>query len=266
MNKNWRLILDGKNDGYYNMAVDEAILESYSSQKIPTLRIYGWNSPFITLGFNQDCRKVLNCAQVPFTRRITGGSAIFHNREVTYSLVCSLEDLALPKQVKGSYRALCLFLKVFYRSLGLKAEFARDVLHDKLGSYGNFCFSSCQHFDLLIEGKKIGGNAQRRKRDIIFQQGSIPQEVDFSEIEKTINGALNLQASVASLNGILKKETDFYSLQDLLRDSFMKAFGVNLIKGGLCPEEKQACSSLMEGKYKSESWKVYRNNKQLQSV
>ena len=74
MAKKWRLILDDKNNGFYNMAVDEAILLNYSYYKIPTLRIYGWDNPFISLGYNQIPEKVINLKEdIPFVRRITGG-------------------------------------------------------------------------------------------------------------------------------------------------------------------------------------------------
>ena len=84
MGKTWRLILVQKCDGYYNMAVDEAMLLGYNSFKTPTLRVYGWDKPFISLGYNQNPKDILNLkGEVPFVRRITGGSAILHHKELT---------------------------------------------------------------------------------------------------------------------------------------------------------------------------------------
>ncbi|MFH1505132.1 MAG: lipoate--protein ligase family protein [Candidatus Omnitrophota bacterium] len=256
MKKDWRLILDDKYDGYYNMAVDEAILKYYFSRKIPTLRIYGWSKPFVTLGYNQIAEEVLNFDEKYFyTRRITGGSAILHDKEVTYSLTCSLQDLGLPKGVKESYKIICSFLKHFYHKLGLKAEFAKDVFSGGLGEYKNFCFSCSQHFDLVVEGRKIGGNAQRRKKDIIFQQGSIPQEVNFERIRKIIKGvSSSLEGSTISLNAVLKKVTDFYALQLALKDSFAEVFGVDFTTENLCEEEKETCEFLADNKYRDENW------------
>ena len=227
MGKPWRLILDQKNNGYYNMAVDKAICLSYPLKKIPTLRIYGWSKPFVTLGYNQKQQEVLNSdSAVPFTRRITGGSSILHHQELTYSLTCSRDDLKLPSKIKELYKVLCSFLIYFYSHLGLKADFAQDIFSSGLGRYSNFCFSSYEHFDLVINKKKIGGNAQRHRRDVIFQQGSIPQEIDFDLIRRTINNPGNLEDKTISLNTLLSKKTDFNKLSLILAESFQKVFKV----------------------------------------
>ena len=118
MTKQWRLILDDKCDGYYNMAADEAILLHYPSKKIPTLRVYGWKFPFISLGYNQKVADVLTSLEtIPFVRRITGGASILHDKELTYSITCSLTDLDLPRDVKESYKTLCSFIIGFYSQL-----------------------------------------------------------------------------------------------------------------------------------------------------
>jgi lipoate-protein ligase A len=261
MTKDWRLILDGKGDGYYNMAVDEALLLNYPSQKIPTLRIYGWDEPFISLGYNQNSEKVLiNQGEAPVVRRITGGSAIFHAKELTYSLTCALEDLNLPKGVKDSYKIVCSFLKVFYAQLGLKASFATDIIDQDLGRYGNFCFSSSQHFDLVIGLKKIGGNAQRRKKNIIFQHGSIPQKIDFVRIRQLIRDSGDLERKTIDLEGILGKDTEFFELAKLLAQSFEQAFGVKLKMGSLSSQEQISVNSLGK-KYISEEWNRNSHNK-----
>jgi len=265
MGKTWRLILDQKRDGYHNMAVDEAILLHYASFRIPTLRVYGWEKPFVSLGYNQNPKKVLNRKrEIPFVRRITGGSAILHHKELTYSLVCSLEDLNLPKGVKESYRIICSFLKNFYGQLGLKASFAKDLTFDKqevagsLGKYRNFCFSSWQHLDLLIGRKKIGGNAQRRRKNIIFQHGSIPQEIDFSYIRRTIKDYGNLRERTTSLREVLGESLSFDLLSSLLYSSFKLTFGVEFSQEKLVEPEKEKVIFLLKEKYKTKEWNNYK--------
>jgi lipoate-protein ligase A len=265
MTKKWRLILDSKCDGYYNMACDEALFIEYPFQKIPTLRIYGWNKPFFSLGYNQHPQEIFYSAEVPFVRRITGGAVILHDKEITYSLVCALEDLDLPSRVKESYRAICSFLKLFYARLGLEAYFAKDALTNPcscgrenrpltLGEYKNFCFSGWQHFDLLVKGKKIGGNAQARKKNIIFQHGSIPQEIDFENTERLVKNTTNLREKAGALNALLSHETDFYRLCLLLRDSFKEAFDIELKEEGLSASENQRLKELLNNKYRQEQW------------
>ncbi len=265
MGKTWRLIVDQKGDGYYNMAVDEAILSNYRSHKTPTLRVYGWKEPFVSLGYNQDPREVLNlCEEISFVRRITGGSAILHHKELTYSLVCSLEDLNLSGGVKESYRIICSFLKHFYHQLGLEAYFAKDLLpamqevSKNLGKYKSSCFSTWQHFDLLIGRRKIGGNAQRRKKNIIFQHGSIPQEIDSTYVGKIIKGSNGLKERAISLNEALGKTLDFCFLRSLLSRSFEFIFKVEFNQGGLSLSESEKVAFFLKEKYKTKAWNNYK--------
>lgn len=231
MGKIWRLILDKKLDGHHNMAFDQALFLAYQKDKIPTLRIYGWDKPYITLGCNQDAQVVLKHQNsIPFVKRITGGAVILHDDEVTYSLVCSRSDLDLPRSVKESYRIICSFLQHFYSLLGLKAYFAQDrkehLNASNLGVYGNFCFSNYENFDLIIENKKIGGNAQKRSKDVIFQHGSIPQRINFDLINREINYEDSSKTNIACLNELLGRKTKFLNLSSLLQKSFSLSFGV----------------------------------------
>ncbi|MBU0694821.1 MAG: lipoate--protein ligase family protein [Candidatus Omnitrophica bacterium] len=255
MEKKWRLILDGKGDGYYNMAADEAIFACYPQQKIPTLRIYGWQHPFISLGYNQEASRVLIFKELtPFTRRITGGASILHNKELTYSIVCRRGELNLGRSVKESYEAIASFLINFYFLLGLKAQFAQELSFDGLGEYKNFCYSCYEHFDILINRKKIGGNAQRRKKNIIFQHGSIPQEVDLKMVRRVIKDTVHLEEKITFLNAALGRETDFFQLRLLLAQSFEDTFGVDLLLDEFTKEEKLICKDLIENKYRQDSW------------
>jgi len=275
MTRGWRLILDDKRCGFCNMAIDEAMLVDYPRHKVPTLRIYGWREPFISLGYNQDSRVVLGSKKIPFVRRITGGSAIFHDQEVTYSIICAATDLNLPKRVKDSYESLCLFLIEFYSRLNLEAKFAQSSTllsayqlqcsqktpgqrrSLRSGRYENFCFSSCEEFDLVIDGKKIGGNAQRRRKNLIFQQGSIPQRLDFTLIKKVITKVGKLKQKTTCLDEIVSKKTDFYYLCRILADSFKSVFNIDFIKNSLFEKERETFNYLLKHKYTTKEW----NNK-----
>ncbi|MCQ9204700.1 MAG: lipoate--protein ligase family protein [Omnitrophica bacterium] len=274
MGKVWRLILDKKGEGYYNMALDEALHLNYYQNNTPTLRIYGWAQPFISLGYNQKPQDVLTSKNtLPFVRRSTGGSAILHDQEITYSLVCSLEDLSLPKSVKDSYRIICSWLKRFYSCLGLEAHFAGDKIKGSysknkslkltqktLGLYSNFCFLSYQHFDLLIKDKKIGGNAQRRKRNIIFQQGSIPQRLNFKMIRESIKQTEDLKQKTTCLDKVLGEKTKFSYLRSLLARSFKLSFGLKIKAKGIDFAERKQVNRLLADKYSLESWNAGRKN------
>lgn len=255
MKKKWRLILEGKGDGYYNMAVDEAIFLKYPVRKVPTLRIYDWAGPFISLGYNQNALEVVNKDErVNFVRRITGGAAIVHGSEITYSIACQTEDLGLPERVKESYKALSSFIKEFYSRLGLKAEFGGDIPDLRLVGRGNLCFSSCEEFDFTVGGMKIGGSAQRRKKKLIFQQGSIPRKIDFELIGRLIKGAEGLNSKVTFLDRILGRETDFFFLGNLLAESFESVFNVLFTEKYLLEEEAGLAEYLIDNKYRNKEW------------
>ena len=238
MQKQWRLILDDKKNGFLNMAIDEAIFDNYLKYKIPTFRVYGWEEPFLTLGYGQNPDKVLIKDQsVPFVKRITGGAAILHDKEITYSIICSSEDLNLPVKVKDSYKSLCSFIIKFYSRLDLEAKFAQDIDSSYLSRYENFCFSSFEPFDLTVNGKKIGGNAQKRKRNIIFQHGSIPQKIDFQLISRSVKGVKGIENKIGWLDGLLEVNTDYWVLRKILAESFRKVFCVGFSEENLFKEE-----------------------------
>jgi lipoate-protein ligase A len=262
----WRLIMDAKSDGFYNMAVDEVLLQSYQESQKPALRIYGWDKPFISLGYNQIPQEVLTPGNtLPFVRRMTGGAAILHDNELTYSLVCAASDLALSRSVKESYRRICAFLVEFYRRLGLNAQFAcRSKDQEKLGQYGAFCFASREEYDLLIFGRKIGGNAQRRRSDVIFQHGSIPLVLNPEAILRAIRADKDMESRCAGLNEFLKREWKFNKLSKTLAESFHETFKVKFQASVLSDKEKELCLQLMEKKYKTGDWNDFvRGSKDL---
>jgi len=247
MERRWRLILDAERDGYYNMAVDEAILLNYQSQRIPTLRIYGWSEPFITFGYNQRPEDVLKPENTtPYLRRITGGSSILHQEELTYSVTCALEDLGLTAKVKESYRVICGFLIDFYRRLSILVSYAKDSDCANLGQHTPFCFSSWQEYDLIAAGKKIGGNAQRRKHNLIFQHVSIPLELDFDKISSSIKASLDASSRATSIRDLLGHYTSFSALAAMLREGFEKTFGLNLYRDVISPQEENTAANILK--------------------
>ena len=266
MIKRWRLIDSGFSDAYTNMAIDEALfIEYYSGNNLPTLRIYGWRPASFSFGYFQDPEQELDLAKchrenIPLVRRMTGGGIIFHNTELTYSLVCSKEDLKIGN-VKESYRVLCSFIISAYKRLGLNPSFAlsSDLSRKKPGEFSSFCFASNEEYDILIRGRKIGGNAQRRRKGVVFQHGSIPLKLD-------IDGALSflkepdfrIKDKVISLNDALEKELTFDEFRDLLIESFRQTLSVNLEIGNLNRDEKGLVNELKDRKYSTNEWNYYR--------
>ncbi len=219
------------------MSLDKAILQRYLCDGNPVFRIYYWGSPSFTYGVSQDpgmgldlekCRK----DGIEFARRMTSGGILFHHQEITYSLVCNKEDVGEPQGVFVSYRQICAFLIRFYRSLGISAYFA---LEDKgfLGrSYPNtLCSASHEKYDIVIGSKKIGGNAQKRKREVIFQHGAIPISVNWDFVRRYALGLPpDISESVTTLSEVLPVLPQRPVLEQMLVDAFKKAFNVSFIE------------------------------------
>lgn len=250
----WRLVDTGPRDGASNMAIDGALLEAFDPKgSAPVFRLYGWSPPALSLGRFQDAGAVLDlplCRErgVPVVRRITGGGVIYHADELTYSIVCP--PSLLPSAAAGvdaSYRRMNGFLLAFYRSLGLDAAFAIDAAPPgapPLGERTVFCFAGMERCDILVGGRKIGGNAQRRTRSALFQHGSIPLSDGVAEGVRFLRETpADLEGSVADL-ATLGVTLPVEQLKKMLAAAFADAFGVDLDPSGLTAAERERADFL----------------------
>ncbi len=246
------------------MAIDEALLQSFSPEtSTPVLRLYGWSPPALSLGRFQDAAKVLDLERcltdgLPIVRRITGGGVIYHAEELTYSIVCAPHHLPQASTIKESFRILTGYLLAFYRSFGLAPVYAADFQNGDagLGERTPYCFAGKESFDILLDGRKIGGNAQRRLKSVIFQHGSIPlkemSEVGAAYLRDRLPG---FDCAVTSLvqQGITK-EAD--CLGKRLADSFAETFSVTLNPSGLSMAETDVAMAFIAGKYAGDAWNL----------
>ncbi len=221
----------------YNMALDEKIFSLYLEDRIPVLRLYGWQAPALTYGISQQPENEIDitrcsCDGVQLAQRITGGGVLFHHDEITYSLVCGKDDIGEDKKVFVDYRKICAFLIYFYESVGLKPSFALEAkdFRDKSRPH-ELCSASREKYDIVIRGKKIGGNAQKRKRDAIFQHGSIPLSIDWEFLRRYVR---NLPKDISLEATALTRELTFMPgrqiLEQKLIDAFAHTFNVNFIQ------------------------------------
>ena len=244
----WRLIDTGPLDGPTNMAVDEALLGCFDPERsTPLVRLYGWEPPALSLGRFQKSADVLDlarcaAARVPVVRRITGGGAIYHADELTYAIVCAPHHLPPARSVKESFRILTAFLLRFYADLGLAPRYAVDHVPagTQLGERTPFCFAGKESYDIVVDGRKIGGNAQRRLRNVIFQHGSIPL------VNRAAEGARFLHHPPAAIGEIAGALRDFGvrhpagELKRLMTMAFAESFPGGLTEGALTAEEEAA--------------------------
>jgi len=259
-----RLIDTGSLDCYSNMAIDEALLEAYGIEgSLPVLRIYGWKPAAFSIGYSQDPGNELNLnrcknAGISFVRRFTGGGVIFHKDELTYSIVCKREDLGISAFSKEAYKVLCLFIIKAYKSLGLCAEYCLRETTRQDKSW--FCFSERERYDILINGKKLGGNAQRRRKDIIFQHGSIPLKSHIEQAVPMLRGCPKIdRAKATSLSHALGRDIGYKSLKDTLIKSFKQVFNSDILESSLSQREISLARTLLNEKYIKKEWNLYRD-------
>jgi lipoate-protein ligase A len=248
----WRLIDTGPLSGPENMAIDEALLACFlPGSSLPVLRLYGWAPPAFSHGRFQQPEQILRtrrCREdgIPVVRRITGGGVIYHQEELTYSLVCPVTALPDSRNVKGAFFHLTAFLLDFYRRLGLAPCHAVDYRDDRpLGVRTPVCFAGTESCDILLGGRKIGGNAQRRLKEVVFQHGSIPLRQMAGEgvayLIEPPPGLLEATTSLADEGVLVPRE----ELVKLLCRAFAARMGVELVPTELSPEEQRRAGELM---------------------
>lgn len=185
MTHQFRYIDSGPASGAENMALDERLLEDMALRGgLPVLRFYTWDPPAVSLGRFQPEETAVNstaCRErgIEVVRRVTGGRAVLHFRELTYSIVSPVESALFPNDVIGSYKVIAEGLLSGLRLLGVPAEMAcRSCAAVRPDGDQPACFTTPSPYELLVNGKKIIGSAQRRLPNAFLQHGSILIEYD----------------------------------------------------------------------------------------
>src|SRR3982074_1947256 len=174
----WRLLLNARGRGAWNMAVDEVLLDGVAGGTAPpTLRFYEWSPPCPSLGYFQPFDRVdldgCRALGVEVVRRPTGGRAILHDRELTYSVTLPASALGHDGGVLPSYYRLSLALQDGLRRLGVPAALAPESAASTPGIHGPACFDRPSAHEILLAGRKLVGSAQMRRGGALLQHGSI---------------------------------------------------------------------------------------------
>jgi lipoate-protein ligase A len=265
--KKWRFIDSEVEDAALNMAIDEAILDAHLQGLCPpTLRVYRWNPPAISLGFFQKVDKEIEqetCRElgVGVVRRLTGGRAILHDDELTYSVVTS-EEYGASRSLAESYRSLNQGLIAAYDTLGLEVCLEAHPREPASAA----CFSSAGSADLTFQGRKICGSAQCRRGSGLLQHGSLPISVNaqsFFSMLKYPSDAIRDRAravfgkKAVSLGEALGGAVGYEDLKNAVCNGFQKALGIELQRGSLTPREFSVSRSLASEKYGSSDWNLH---------
>ncbi len=254
--KQWRLIESGVGSAGWNMAVDEALLKDFKEGDLPILRLYGWKAALSLGRFSKAERSVdmqrLKQQKITCVRRMTGGGVLVHGGDLSYALILP-RRLLKQQGVKESYRRLCAFLISLYEKLGQEAFFAGERRLE--GARSDVCLAENEPYDIMIGGRKMGGNAQRHTRNALFQHGSLPMQLDETRFAPLFLGDSGLERA-ATLQR-LGQELDYEALSDLLKEAFCETFGAELLPETLCASEEQLAETLLAGKYSQERWNLY---------
>lgn len=257
---NWRLIDSGPSDAHLNMALDEAIARKVMENSAPpTLRLYGWQSPSVSLGrFQRSSDADLGyCGQrgIPVVRRPTGGRGILHCIELTYSFSAGTREGRFSCGLRESYSKLSEAFSMAFRGLGFKVETRlerSEAVPPDLRS--PLCFQSASYAEITVGGEKIIGSAQRRWPGGLLQQGSIPLLID----RPALCGVFGAEPSTDAMVG-LNEVMPALSLKDLkeaVKEAFQAVFETRLIESPPSPGEEALAVELLRRKYQLPEWNL----------
>jgi len=259
MKLQWRLVCSPPLPGSWNMAVDEAMLLAHSAGlTIPTLRLYRWSPPAVSIGLLQPIESISEeaCRQLGFNivRRPSGGGAVLHQHEITYAVVVDGRVCPEGSSVMATYRWLAKGLTAGLRKLGIEASLSNSNDRNCPSQHliASFCFARTSAADLTVEGLKLGGSAQARRRHFLLQHGSIPLRLDTETIEQIFG--LSGRKNFTCLEEVLEREVSPCEFVEALVAGFSEALGVSFIVSGLTPIELRLAEILFQHKYNTEEW------------
>ena len=251
----WRIIQDSLCDGSLNMLTDHAILLACNEGKSPaTLRLYGWKGPTLSIGYSQDISKYIDiesCQKnnIPVVRRFTGGRALLHQYELTYSVIAPIPHKAFPATLRGSFEKISQAILESLKIGGIEAiqvsgrKFRKEKTKSKMPPA---CFAVSNNCEIIFQGKKLVGSAQRRLRRAFLQHGSVILDTDpqlthgvlkySSEIENHLV-LESLISNTTTLNEILQRQLEHNEVAKWFVEGFQKSLPGNWIKGKLTKQE-----------------------------
>jgi lipoate-protein ligase A len=223
------------------MALDLALAESVRNKSSgPVLRFYDWEQPTISLGYNQDveqldleaCRR----AGVKVVRRPTGGRAVFHFNEFTYSVIALQDDPLLGGPVLDTYRTIAQALVAGLSQLGIESELQRSQSAGASVKDSPLCFAAAGRYEITASGKKILGSAQRRIQGVILQQGSLLLAQDQNLAPFYRQGA---EANATTAEELLGRKVGFEQAAACLLQGFKNAWEAEFLQDTITPAEQR---------------------------
>ncbi len=247
----WRFLDTGANAGDYNMALDAAMAQSGPCNE-PVLRVFQWQPDCISLGYHQNAEEIdlLKCKKegLDISRRPTGGRAILHAQELTYSVIIPATHPWFAILPLDLYRRLSEAIAVSLRYLGAEVSFAPgEKLHVDGRPLRMACFASAARNELLVGGKKIVGSAQRRFRQGTLQHGSILLDEAHDKLPDFLTGDESARAierrrlaeHTTTLRKVCGRTITSDEAASALRRGFAEALHIDFYNGAVMPDENR---------------------------
>ncbi|AKL91977.1 lipoate--protein ligase family protein [Staphylococcus capitis] len=272
MTETWNFINTGSQDPYYNMAMDEALLNFVSRGEIdPVIRFYTWNPATLSIGYFQRLQKEIDIEKVNekgfgLVRRQTGGRGVLHDKELTYSVIVPESHPNMPSTITEAYRVISQGLLEGFKNLGFETYFAvprskeeREKLKQPRSSV---CFDAPSWYELVVEGRKIAGSAQTRQKGVILQHGSILQDIDIDELFDMFifkNDRLKAKMKEAfvekavAINDISETHITLSEMEKAFEEGFKTGLNIEF-KPLELSEQQLAEVKELEEKYRSDDW------------
>jgi lipoate-protein ligase A len=266
----WRLIKTPPARGAWNMAADEAILES-TTQGInpPTLRLYSWDPPCLSMGYAQPVSDVdqtaLHANGWDLVRRPTGGRAILHTDELTYSVCGPETDPVLAGDIISSYKRLSNAILAALEQIGLGVQALPKEKEAPGTEPEPICFEVPSNYEITVNGKKLVGSAQSRRRGGVLQHGTLPLTGDLTRITQALTFPDEASRQTAAERLLARASTIETSLSatitwDQAAEAFISAFesvlNLDLQPGEFTTEELARTEELVEEKYGHPNWNL----------
>ncbi|MCB9112570.1 MAG: lipoate--protein ligase family protein [Anaerolineales bacterium] len=264
----WRLIHTPPSTGAWNMAVDESVLEHiFRGESKPTLRLYSWDPPCLSLGHAQSFKDVdverLHAQGWDVVRRLTGGRAILHTDELTYSVTGSADDPVLAGGVLESYNRLAQALLFAVQELSVPVEMKEHEDSHTQQNLNPVCFEVPSTYEITVNEKKLIGSAQARKREGVLQHGSLPLTGDLTRICDALMfenesarqiAKERLLARATTVESVLGVAVAWETAAQAFVQGFEAQLGIQFEHGELSKSELQRAEELVEEKYAHPSW------------
>ncbi len=264
---NWRVLDFQRYNAFENMAIDEAIFrETVNKKKPPTIRFYGWQPAAVSIGYFQDVQEEVNiekCREngVDIVRRLSGGKAVAHSDEVTYSVIASDKEELFPPDILGTYKIISNCIAYGLAYLGIKAVLAENGRTLSDTDFKSCCFSVPSRNELLVSGRKICGSAQFRTNSGFLQHGSLLMNFDPVETASFLlpkRSPVQLQKlknSVAAINEEVAQPVNEKEICSSLKKGFSEVLGIKLVEDSLTFAEEELARKLLK-KYTDSKWNM----------